>query len=101
MVCVSSLPVFLFQVLRKASDSSHIRWWGGFRSALYGALGARGVGIVGSGDMDGQAVKREGRSSTDSESVITWPWSSLCGRISAVSITFIETKKRQKIIFYS
>ena len=38
------------------------------RLTLYGALGARRVDLVGSGDLEAKCEGSEGRSSTDSES---------------------------------
>jgi hypothetical protein len=61
--------------------------------ALYCALRARRVDLVESGDLEG--------SSLDSKSIVSWPWSSVCGRISTVSIPLIETRKQKKIAFYS
>jgi hypothetical protein len=66
--------------------------------ALYCALGALKVDLVGSGDF---RAKR-GSSSTELELVVSWPpVKSLWTHVSTVSIPLIETKKRKKIAFYS
>ena len=72
--------------------------------ALYCALGAQWVDLEGCGDLEGQPVKYGGserKFSTDSESVVSWPWSSVCvGSISAVSNPLAKTRKQKKIAFY-